>query len=88
MEAQKRHKDIAKDDIKLSTLQNTRRKGQTRYRSGTREKAANMVLQNLASDKPIFQTMLFNFPNYLQPLEVWVDRIGLRPRKVKPAGEH
>ena len=79
MKAQKRHKDIAEDDIKLSTLQNTRRKEQTRYRSGTREKAANMVLQNPASDRPMPQTMPFNFPNYLQPLEVWVDRTGLRP---------
>ena len=81
MKAQKRHKDIAEDDLMLSTLQSTRRKGQTRYRSGTREKAANMVVQNPASDRPILQTMLFNFPNYPQPLEVWIDRTGLRPRK-------
>ena len=77
MKSQKRHKDIAEDDLMLSTLQNTRRKGQTRYRSGTREKAANMVVQNPASDRPILQTMLFNFLNYPQPLEVWIDRTGL-----------
>ena len=70
MKAQKRHKDIAEDDLMLSTLQSTRRKGQTQYRNRTRGKAANMVVQSPASDRPILQTMLFNFLNYLHPLEV------------------
>ena len=68
MKAQKRHKDMAEDDLMLSTSQNARRKGQTQYRSRTREKAANIVIQNPASDKPILQTMLFNFSNRPQPL--------------------
>ena len=68
MKAQKRHKDMAEDDLMLSTTQNARRKGQTQYRGRTREKAANIVIQNPASDRPILQTMLFNFSNHPQPL--------------------
>lgn len=81
MEAQEGHEDMAEDDLMLSTSQNAWRKGQTQYRGRTREKAANMVVQNPTSDRPILQTMLFNFPNYPQPLEVWIDKTGLRPRK-------
>ena len=81
MKAQKRHKDMAEDDLMLSTSQNAWRKGQTQYRGRTKKKAANIVIQNPASDRPILQTMLFNFSNYPQPLYVWIDRTGLYPKK-------
>ena len=68
MKAQKRHKDMAEDDLMLSTSQNARRKEQTQYRGRTREKAANIVIQNPAFDKPMLQTMPFNFSNDPQPL--------------------
>ena len=46
-----------------------------------REKAANTVVWNPASDRLILQTMLFNFSNYPQPLYVWIDGTGLYPKK-------
>ena len=58
---QKRPKYMAEDDLMLGTSQNAWRKGQTQYRGSTREKAANTVVWNPASDRPILQTMLFNF---------------------------
>ena len=58
---QKRPKNMAEDDIMLGTSQNVWRKWQTQYRGSTREKAANTVVWNPASDRPILQTMLFNF---------------------------
>ena len=61
MKAPKRPKDVAKDDLTLNTSQNTWRKWQTQYRGKTREKAANTVVWSPASDRPILQTMLFNF---------------------------
>ena len=88
MKSQKKHKDIAEDDLMLSTSQNAWRKGQTQYRGRTREKAANIVIQNLAPDKPMLQTMPFNFPN--DPLITlgmdWQDRSA--PQKVKLTREH
>ena len=45
------------------------------------EKAANTVIQNLASDRPMLFTMLFNFYNHPQPFRVWTDRKCLHPRK-------
>ena len=53
MKPQKEHKDIAEDDLMLSTLQNAWKKRQTQYRGKTREKTANIVTQNPVSDKPI-----------------------------------
>ena len=68
MKSQKKHKDIAEDDLMLSTSQNAWRKGQTQYRGRIREKAANIVIQNPAFDKPMLQTMPFNFSNDPQSL--------------------
>ena len=68
MKAQERHKDMAEDDLTLSTSQNAWKKGQTQYEGRAREKAANIVIQNPASDKPMLQTMPFNFSNDPQPL--------------------
>ena len=68
MKAQEGHEDMAEDDLVLGTSQNAGRKGQTLYKSRAREKAAHIVIQNLASDKPMLQTMLFNFSNNPQPL--------------------
>ena len=68
MKAQEGHEDMAEDDLMLSTSQNAWRKGQTQYRGRAREKAANIVIQNSASDKPMLQTMPFNFSNNPQPL--------------------
>ena len=65
---QKRPKNMVEDDLMLDTSQNTQRKGQTQYRGRTREKAANTVVQNLASDRPILLTMLFSFYNHPQSL--------------------
>ena len=52
---------MAEDDLTLNTSQNAWRKWQTQYKSSTREKAANTVMWSPAPDKPILQTMLFNF---------------------------
>ena len=68
MKAQEEHEDMAEEDLMLSTSQNAWRKGQTQYRGRTREKAANIVIQNSASDKPMLQTMPFNFSNNPHPL--------------------
>ena len=68
MKAQEGHEDMAEDDLMLSTSQNAWRKEQTQYRGRAREKAANIVIQNPASDKPMLQTMSFNFSNNPQPL--------------------
>ena len=68
MKAQEGHEDMAEDDLMLSTSQNAWRKGQTLYRGRVKEKAANIVIQNPASDKPMLQTMPFNFSNNPQPL--------------------
>ena len=51
---------IAEDDLTLNNSQNAWRKGQTQYRSRTREKAANTAVWSPASDRPLLQTMLFN----------------------------
>ena len=67
-ESPKRHKDMAEDDLMLNTSQNAWRKGQTQCRGRTKEKAANIVIQNPAPDRPILQTMLFNFSNDPQSL--------------------
>ena len=61
MKAPKRPKDVAEDNLMLNTSQNTWRKGQTQYRGSTREKAANTIVWSPTSDRPILQTMLFNF---------------------------
>ena len=61
MKAPQRPKDVAEDDLTLYTSQNAWRKWQTQYKSSTREKAANTVMWSPVSDKPILQTMLFNF---------------------------
>ena len=58
---QKRPKNMAEDDTMLGTSQNVWKKGQTQYRGSTREKAANTVVWNPAFDRPVLQTMLFNF---------------------------
>ena len=68
MKAQEGHEDMAEDDLMLSTSQNAWRKGQTQYRGRTRKKAANIVIQNPAPDKPMLQTMSFDFSNDPQPL--------------------
>ena len=78
---QKRPKYMAEDDLMLGTSQNAWKKGQTQYRGSTEEKAANTIVWNHASDRPIPQTMLFNFFNHSQPLYVWIDRTGLYPKK-------
>ena len=65
MKAQEGHEDMAEDDLMLSSSRNTWRKGQTRYRGRAREKAANTVIQNSASNKPIPKNhalMLFQQP--------------------------
>ena len=61
MKAPQRPKDVAEDDLTLNTSQNAWRKGQIQYKSSTRKKAANTVMWSPASDKPILQTLLFNF---------------------------
>ena len=68
MKAQEGHKDMADDDLMLSTSQNAWRKGQIQYRGRTREKTASIVIQNPASDKSMLQTMPCNFSNNPQPL--------------------
>ena len=68
MKAQEGNEDMAEDDLMLSTSQKAWRKGQTQYRGRTREKAANIVIQNPASDKPMLQTMPFTFSNDPQQL--------------------
>ena len=72
---------MAEDDFMLGTSPNAWKKGQTQYRGSTREKIANTVVWDPASDRPILQTMLFNFSNHPQPLYVWIDRTGLYPKK-------
>ena len=59
MKAQEGHEDMAEDSLMLGTSQNTREKRQIRYRGRAREKAANTVIQNSASDKHILKTMPF-----------------------------
>ena len=44
---------MAKDNLTLGTSQNTRKKRQTRYKGGAKEKAANIIIQNPVSDKSI-----------------------------------
>ena len=61
-ESPKRHKDMAEDDLMLSTSQNAWRKGQTQCRGRTREKAANIVIQNPASDSPYSKPCYLTFP--------------------------
>ena len=58
---QERPRYMAEDDLMLGTSQNAGRKGQTQYRGSTREKAANIVVWNPASDRPILQIMLLFF---------------------------
>ena len=68
MKSQEGHEDMAEDDLMLNTSQNAWRKGETRYRGRIREKAANIVIQNPASDKPILKAMPLYFSNDPQPL--------------------
>ena len=53
MKAPQRPKDVAEDDLTLNTSQNAWRKGQTQYKSSTREKTANTAMWSPVSDKPI-----------------------------------
>ena len=53
MKAPQRPKNVAEDDLTLNTSQNAWRKGQTQYKSSTREKAANTVMWSPVFDKPI-----------------------------------
>ena len=69
---QKMPKFMAEDDLMLGTSQYAWRKGQTQYRGSMREKAANTVVWNPASDRPILQTMLFNF-SQLPPTTLCMD---------------
>ena len=67
---------MAEDSLTLGTSQNTREKRQTRYRERAREKAANIVIRNSASDKPIPKTMplcFFSKPPTTLGME-WLDR--------------
>ena len=68
MKAQEGHEDMAEDNLTLGTSQNTREKRQTRCRERAREKAANTVIRNSASDKPIPKTMPLCFFSNPQPL--------------------
>ena len=63
MKSQEGHEDMAEDDLMLNTSQNARRKWETRYRGRIRKKAANIVIQNPASDKPILKVMPLYFSN-------------------------
>ena len=63
MKAQGGHEDMAEDNLTLGTSQNTRKKRQTQYRGRAREKAANTVIRNSASDKPILKTIPLCFSN-------------------------
>ena len=61
---------IAEDDLLLGTSLNAQRKEQTECRGRAREKAANTVRQNSASDKPVLKPipMSMRFSSNPQPL--------------------
>ena len=48
------------------------------------KKAAHAVMWSPAPDKPIFQTLLFNFPSTIpNHSDVWIDRTSTYPKKGK-----
>ena len=84
MKAPWRPKDVAEDDLTLNTSQNAWRKWQTQYKSSTRKKAANTVMWSSTSNKPILQTLLFNFSQPpLNHSDVWIDRTSHYPQERK-----